>query len=81
MKKYSNDAIPAIVNLGDNSYEFCFNFTTETIEGEGENTHTGYVSDVVTIEGKPDKRVIISALMDDGKTEIEANALVVNLVI
>jgi hypothetical protein len=81
MKKYSNDAIPAIVNLGDNSYEFCFNFTTETIDGEGESVRTGYVSDVVTIDGKPNQEGIIAALMADGKTEIEANNLVVNLVI
>jgi len=81
MKKYSNDAIPAIVDLGDGGYEFCFNQTTETKDGEGEGTQTGFVSDVVTIEGRPKKEAIISALIADGKTEIEANNLVVNLVI
>lgn len=81
MKKYSNGAIPAIVDLGDGRYEFCFNFTTETKEGEGEVSHTGYVSDVVTIEGTPNKEAIISALIADGKTEMKANELVVNLVI
>lgn len=81
MKKYSNDAIPAIVDLGDGSYEFCFNHTTETKEGEGEGAQTGYISDVVTIEGRPQKEAIISALIADGKTEIEANLLVVDLVI
>lgn len=70
MKKYSNDAIPAIVDLGDGGYEFCFNHTTETKE-----EHTSYVSDVVTIEGIPDKEAIIFALIADGKTEVEAREL------
>jgi len=82
MKKYSNDSIPAIVDLKDGSYEFCFNQTVETkIDGMSGKSHTGYVSDVVTIEGTPNKEAIISALIADGKTEIEANNLVVNLVI
>ena len=76
MKKYSNDVIPAIVDLGDGSYEFCFNHTTET-----KDEHTGYVSDVVMIEGRPNKTAIISALIADGKTEVEANELTVNLTI
>jgi len=74
MKKYSNDPIPEIVDLGDGRYEFCFNHTTETKE-----EHLGYVSDVVTIEGLPSKADIIFALIADGKTETEANELVINL--
>lgn len=81
MKKYSNDAIPAIVDLGDGSYEFNFNQTTETEKDQSGTEHTGYVSDVVTIEGTPDKEAIISALIATGKTEAEANELVANLVI
>ena len=68
--------ISAIVDLGDNSYEFCFNHATET-----KDEHLGYVSDVVMIEGRPDKTAIISALIADGKTEIEANELIINLII
>ena len=74
MKKYSNDTIPAIVDLGDNSYEFCFNHTTEV-----EDDHTSYMSDVVTIEGKPVKGDIISALIADGMTETEAIELTAGL--
>lgn len=76
MKKYSNDPIPVIVDLGDGKYEFCFNHTTEEKED-----HLCYISDVVTIEGFPNRQFIISELMADGKTEPEANNLVVDLVI
>lgn len=76
MKKYSNDPIPAIVDLGDVSYEFCFNHTTET-----KDDRTGHVSDVVMIEGRPNRTAIVSALIADGKTSVEANELVVNLTI
>lgn len=81
MKKYSNDVIPAIVDLGDGRYEFCFNHTTEIKDDEGKGTRIGYISDVVTIEGTPNKDAIITALVADGKTESEAEALVINLVI
>lgn len=81
MKKYSNDAIPAIVDLGDGGYEFCFNHTTETEKDQSGVEHTGFVSDVVTIEGRPKKEAIISALMADGKTLSEANELVKDLVV
>lgn len=84
MKKYSNDPIKSIVNLGDNSYEFCFNIQQGLSEANGMNDiqapHVIYMSDVVTVEGIPNKSSIIQALIADGKTEIEANELVKDLV-
>ena len=82
MKKYSNDVIPTIVDLGDGSYEFCFNQTTETKKDDmSGKSHTGYVSDIVTIKGIPNNTDIITALIKDGKTEMEANELAIELTI
>ena len=74
MKKYRHDPIPSIVDLGDGKYEFCWNFEQEQVED-----HTSYSSDVVTIEGVFDKQAIIDTLILEGKTETEANELVINL--
>lgn len=74
MKKYSNDPIQSIVDLGDGKYEFCWNFDQEQMED-----HVSYSSDVLTIEGVPNKQAIIEALIDDEKTEIEADNLVSEL--
>lgn len=66
MKKYSNDPIPSIVDLGDGKYEFCWNFEHEQLED-----HISYSSDVVTIEGTPNRDAIIAALVAEGIEEPE----------
>jgi hypothetical protein len=73
MRKYSNDIIPQIVDLGDRRYEFCFNHSTEQMED-----HTSYVCDIVVVKGVPDRDNIIIALIQDGKTEEEANNIIEN---
>lgn len=78
MKKYSDSPIPQIVDLGDGRYEFCFAQGSKTTENEGRE-HISYFADVVTVEGVPDEVAIITALMEDGKTETEANELLKNL--
>ena len=72
MKKYSNDPIQSIVDLGDGKYEFCWNFEQEQVE-----EHISYSSDVVTVEGVPDKQAIIDTLILEGKTEDEAIELTI----
>lgn len=74
MKKYSNDPIQSIVDLGDGKYEFCWNFEQEQLED-----HISYSSDVVTIEGAPDKQAIINALTSEGIIEAEAIQLTYDL--
>jgi len=80
MKKYSDSPIPQIVDLGDGRYEFCFAQGSETTNNEGRE-HVSYFADVVTVEGVPDEVAIITALMEDGKTETEANELLKNLTV
>ena len=80
MKKYSDSPIPQIVILGDGRYEFCFAQGNETTQNEGRE-HINYFADVVTVAGVPDKVEIVSALIADGKTELEANVLAKNLMI
>ena len=67
MKKYSNDPIQSIVDLGDGKYEFCWNFEQEQVE-----EHISYSSDVVTVEGVPDKQNIINVLVLNGVSDAEA---------
>ncbi len=78
MEKYSDSPIPQIVNLGDGRYEFCYAQGSETTNNEGRE-HVSYFADVVTVSGLPDKSAIITALMEAGKIETEANKLVKNL--
>jgi len=75
MKKYSNDPIPVIVDLGDNRYEFCFNHSSEIVMNDEGVSHTAYECDIVICEGTPDRSVIIAALIEDGKTQTEAEEL------
>lgn len=82
MKKYSDDTIPAIVDLGDGEYEFCFNHETKTETNDETNIEkTSYVCDIVVCEGMPEIGAIVTSLLSAGKTEIEANELVKNLVV
>jgi hypothetical protein len=67
MKKYSNDPIPSIVDLGDGKYEFCWNFQQEQLEGR-----ISYSSDVIIVEGNtPDKQNIIAGLIAEGLIEAD----------
>ena len=72
MKKYSNDKIPAIVNLGDGKYEFCFNHSSGIVKNDDGIEHTKYECDIVVCEGTPDRNVIIAALLQEGIPQEEA---------
>ena len=75
MKKYSNEPIPQIVDLGDNRYEFCFNHASEVVKNDEGVEHTSYDADIVTCEGSFDRQIVIAALVEDGKTREEAEEL------
>jgi hypothetical protein len=82
MKKYSDSPITKIVILGDGRYEFCFNNETKIETNEETMAEkTSYVCDIVVCEGVIEKGAIVAALLSAGKTEIEANELVENLVV
>lgn len=81
MKKYADSIIPSIVDLGNDSYEFCFNQGIETSTESMENkTHTSHTADYIVMLGKPNKENIILELKKQ-MTETQANELVKNLVI
>ena len=70
MRKYSNDPIPSIVDLGDGKYEFCYNHSQQEVEN-----HISYEADIVVCPMPVNRAAIIYALMQEGKTTDEANDL------
>jgi hypothetical protein len=74
IKKHANDPIPAIVDLGDNRFEFCYNQAEEQRED-----HTDYVADYIVLDMPVEKQSIVTALMVKGHTEQEANELTATL--
>lgn len=78
MRKYSNDPINQIVDLGNGKYEFCFNHFQQEVENEG-NTHISYEADIVVCEMPVNRDAIITALIEDCKTVEEANELTADL--
>ncbi len=82
MKKYSDDIIPTIVDLGNGYYEFCYNHVSKIETNEETMAEkTSYGCDIVVCEGMPQIGAIVVALLSAGQTEIEANELVKNLVV
>lgn len=69
-KKHANETIPAIVDLGDGKYEFCYNQSQEQQEN-----HVDHNADYIVLDMPVDKQVVIQALIDKGHTEVEANQL------
>jgi len=81
MKKYADSPIPSIVDLGNESYEFCYNQGIETSQGGMDNKiHTSHTADYVVVQGEPNKTNIVAELKKQ-MTETKANELVKNLTI